>query len=298
MGHVSRGRSGIVQMEPTPFMKQKPRACVVFFGLVKNMPQENANAISSCVIEPLRKAGFEVDAFLHTYNQSIMHNPRNHEYNVPMNQVAAIETLRQTLPCNFLGIQMSEPSEADSDPTFHPIEHYLRISDPWPDNPVMSLQYFFRQLYSLERATSMAEHAMQAGANYELMVHCRPDLKFLDPIDPGSIQGLLSRDASDRVICLPFWHAFGGYNDRFAFGRPKDMLVYGYRKRHIRDYAAHRVPHSETFLKQHLDAHDIKVAPISMRFLRFRADLSAEPIHGLNMSPLPGKWPWPAGAKW
>lgn len=276
----------------------KPRACVVFYGLVKNMPKNNAESIAACVIEPLRKHGFEVDAFLHTYNQSVMHNPRNHEYNVPMDQSKSIYMLMQTLPCNFLGIELSEPEEADLDPTFHPMEHYLRIGDPWPDNPGLSLKYFFRQLYSLERATSMAERAMQAGAQYQLMVHCRPDLKFIDPIDEGSIPRILSSSPSERRICLPFWHAFGGYNDRFAFGRPRDMLVYGYRKRYIRDYASLNVPHSESFLKHHLDAHGIQVDPIGMRFLRFRANLTGEPMKGLFMSPLPGDWHWPPGAKW
>src|SRR3546814_2269135 len=62
-----------------------------------------------------------------------------------------------------------------------------------------------------------------------------------------------------RVIAAPVWHHWGGVNDRLAFGRVDEMIVYGERMEQLADYAQIAAPHAERYLRAYLNGSSIRV---------------------------------------
>ena len=57
------------------------------------------------------------------------------------------------------------------------------------------------------------------------IIYARPDLRYVTPLDVTLLRGL-----SDEQIYTPSWACWqGGYNDRFAAGRPTAAAAFGMR---------------------------------------------------------------------
>ena len=67
--------------------------------------------------------------------------------------------------------------------------------------------------------------ALAALAWYSHIVYARPDLRYVTPLDVTLLRGL-----SDEQLYTPSWACWqGGYNDRFAAGRPAAAAAFGMR---------------------------------------------------------------------
>src|SRR3546814_1478362 len=84
--------------------------------------------------------------------------------------------------------------------------------------------YFLRQQYSLWTVTqAFKEHKDE----YAAAIYLRPDVRFLDKLDVNALSQIVN--GNSRTIATPSWHTWHGVNDRFAMGKPADMVTYGER---------------------------------------------------------------------
>jgi len=248
-------------------MSIRLRVALCFFGLVKDYGLV-ADSVEQFVLSPLRKAGYEYDIYIHTYNQPTVTNPRNGEKSVSINS----SSITKFYPTAI--IRRDDPTTADR---LHPLEYYLRNGDPWPDNPRLSMMNYIRQLYSLHMVTSLW---WPSRSHYAYVVYLRPDVRFTSPL-------MLNPLIRERQIAIPNFHSFTGYNDRFAYGRPLAMKTYGDRLNWVEAFFARYKCslHAESYLKFFLQAHGMEVILIHIHFVRVRAngqeneaDRSVQPV--------------------
>lgn len=84
-----------------------------------------------------------------------------------------------------------------------------------------TVQGILKQFWHLVRVAEFAGGVFGIGREFDLVVRCRPDIKFHsfpDAIDlpPGA------------AVALPWWSRSGGVNDRFAIMRPAAVVGYFY----------------------------------------------------------------------
>ncbi len=92
------------------------------------------------------------------------------------------------------------------------------------------LQPYLQQLFGLQKCYElMSEHINSTGAEYDLVIRCRPDLLFVAPIDSETI-------FDPWYVHVPDFHQFEGCNDRFAIGSVSNMEKYMEQFAHFHDY--------------------------------------------------------------
>lgn len=247
--------------------ERRPKVALCFFGLVKNTTELDIRNYRAAIVEPLQAAGFDVEGFLHTYRMHSFGNKRNREAVTQLRTNESIAMWRTLVP--FRSVQVTDPVVADA--RFCPISKYLQHGDPWPTNPVVSLMYFLRQQYSLWSVTQeLAAHRSEFAA----AIYLRPDVRFLDKLDMRTFQQIVN--SNRRAIATPNWQVWRGVNDRFAFGKTTDMIVYGERMLELDEYVKRSMPHAEEYLRDYLRSKKIETIGISTRFQRVRADGHAE----------------------
>lgn len=231
-----------------PVCAARPTVAVCFFGLTRSLGATIAN-IEQRLLKPLRLVA-DVSVFVHTYNVSFVTNPRSNEANAPNN----VSDLFLLNPSAFEIGNMSQFLETI------PPSYCQQHGDAWNDG-FMSLRNFFCQLNSLEHVT-----AFLAGAVFDFVVFARPDVLFFTPIDVFQLL-----NATDGEIYVPQFHSFGGVNDRFAFGKQKEMIAYGRRLASLTEYCVSKQAHSETFLAWFLGKQQIRARSTPILFGRVRA---------------------------
>lgn len=247
--------------------EQRRKVALCFFGLVKNTTELDMANYESAIIKPLRKAGYDVEGFMHTYKLSMYGNKRNNEAATGLRTAESIEMWRSLIP--FRAVDVTEPDVADR--AFCPMSRFFAHGDPWMDNPVVSVVYFLRQQYSLWRVTrALRKH----DNDFVGAIYLRPDVRFLDELQVDVFDRLVH--TSTRAIAVPVWHSWHGFNDRLAFGKTADMIVYGQRMTKLADYTKNAPPHAERFLHAYLNESGIAVEGLWMRFQRVRTDGSIE----------------------
>jgi hypothetical protein len=235
------------------------RVAVCFFGQVKHYEQVAASQ-KKHVFDILQAANFSFDIFSHTYNQTDFRNPRN-----DVERACKIDptSLQNNLSLPNSNVHYDSPATADQ---LHNIQNLARHGDPWPNNPLLSILYFTRQLYSLKQVTQLWTPATH---KYRFVLYLRPDMLFLSPLDlPQNAPAL-----NAATISTPDWHQYGGLNDRLAYGVPAAMAAYGTRGDSLKSYVdSGKMPHAETFLKHFLQSRGIATVGSRTKFQRVRAD--------------------------
>jgi hypothetical protein len=234
------------------------RVAVCFFGQVKHYEQV-ASSQQKHVFDILRAANLSYDIFVHTYNQTEFKNPRNDVQRAKIDPASLQHIL--SLPNSAVLYDSTEAADQ-----LHKIRDLAKNGDPWPDNPLLSILYFARQLHSLKRVTQLWTPSMH---RYKFVVYLRPDTLFLSPLD-------LARNApalSAKTLATPDWHQYGGLNDRLAYGVPEAMASYGVRGDSLQRFVdSGEMPHAERFLKHYLKSQGIATVGSRTKFQRVRAD--------------------------
>jgi hypothetical protein len=134
-----------------------------------------------------------------------------------------------------------------------------RVGDPWPDSNFKNL----RNQVAVLKLQHMASRRIDDGVDLVLFV--RPDLMPLDVFDIGRYIDI----AADAVV-VPYWHPFGGHNDRVALMPPQLAHRYLGRWQLIPYYlSTGRVLHAERFLRFTLRKHPVEPVMVE-RFNRMR----------------------------
>jgi hypothetical protein len=233
------------------------RVAICFFGLVKDLKHTQAS-LTEHIFQPLKAQGYTCEIFAHTYEIERYSNSRNSEANLPI-KPRSIEGLRSS--DRKTTVVYDKPEEVDK---LYPLDSYLRNGDPWPDNPRQSLKYFLRQIHSLDRVTALWK---KRASEFDLAVYLRPDTSFYNHLT-------LIPNLTLTQIVTPGFHLWGGYNDRFAYGRPGTMIKYGERGRFLNQYmtSTKQKPHAETYLKWYCTNQGLQNSLSPIRFTRIRAN--------------------------
>ena len=172
------------------------KVAICFYGICRSL-QYTMPSITRHILNILKKRNIDYRIFCHTYNISNINNSRSGEADVY--QIDSQEVFDQEFSDKFLEIK--------------------KYGDAWNTNFENTLN-LIRQLNSLKIVTKLWQ---DDDNEYNACLYLRPDLEYLDPININIIEQLIS-----KTIYTPSWHQYP-LNDRFAYGTPEAMAVYGNR---------------------------------------------------------------------
>jgi hypothetical protein len=239
---------------------------ICFFGQVKNISNREVDAFIENILRPLAEVYLEIDVYLHTYNMRKFTNPRNNEdgafidvsksIQLLMSEISSLSSSAAIICIRQEQIEISHLQDADM--SFQDLRYYLNRGDPW-NNQGVSMLYFLRQLYSLDRVTRLwekVEEEAEKGQHYDAVIYTRPDLLFFDRLPSlapswlfdGECKGdgtdgfysdtTLLATLEENTIYTAGFDQYQGLNDRFAMGSPSVMKIYGHRLHLIDHYFA------------------------------------------------------------
>lgn len=179
-----------------------PSRCFIgFFGITRSL-RHTAGAVHTNFYEPLRQVGITTLRAGHFNLPETIDNPRSGERNVATDRAESV-----LLDLDLCWI---EPQARAS------IAVELDVARDFPDtigDQYRSMENLCHQLRSLDRLWSLLR---LLGVNEnDLVLLLRPDLLYLDPLDPAVHLGPLLDGRAELIV--PVWQGWGGLNDRFAF---------------------------------------------------------------------------------
>jgi hypothetical protein len=235
-----------------------PRVALVFWGMTRAL-NYTIGSIEKHIFLPLEAANVTWDVYMHTYRmRGNYSNTRNGVLNIQLNY-----TEYQLLKPTVYRIDSQDRVDA----WLH-WRDYSHKGDPW-DNDFLSLRNSLRALYSQMVATLLVA---ASGKHYNAVVLLRPDVLFLNDLN-----ATLLTHVQANTAYLPDFGQYGGLNDRFAFGTPDAMYIYGTRYMHALQYSTSHQLHSESYVRDYLQYSKLSAVEVPIRFLRFRATGKADP---------------------
>jgi hypothetical protein len=240
------------------------RYALCFFGLTRSL-HYTRHSIVARVFEKILEDDAEYDIYLHTYNQNSISNVRSGEKNETLNP----NEWKLLSPKRFA---LDDPIPFEDSVITPLMPSLLRRGDPWKEPPPHnSLRNVIKQLHSLHRVTKLWSEE-KPNDYYDLVFYLRPDVWFFNDLNLTDVHEALQRRDREAVIYVPNFHSWGGVNDRFAFGRPEVMKLYGSRYLQVMNYTEFHPLHAETFLMHVLDGHNVTVKTTDILFERVRSN--------------------------
>jgi hypothetical protein len=204
------------------------RVALAFFGINRSL-RLTIESLQVQLFARLHAECVPFDVYLHTYTDALVDNPRAHENNVSL--PGAAEMIELLKPIRHA---LSTAAEAD---LAMPIARFTARGLAYP---AVTTRNLLRQYYSLSHVTALWA---ERRSEYVAVAYVRPDLMLVRPLD---VVAMLSSQRHEVVV--PYWHAWGGLNDRLAFGHPDAMLVWGARGEHAAEFARTWPLHAERLL--------------------------------------------------
>lgn len=210
-------------------------------------------SVESGLLAPLRNHQAECDIHLAlSFSRERVENPRSGEsgfaeHRVPTEVEATSTSLtEQSLIDEAIALELTAAQ---------------RQGNAWPDDPSgVALLNALRFLFVIKELSLKIRRR-----NYDLVVFIRPDLELMEAIDVVAY-GI----EFPRSVCVPSWHSFGGFNDRFAIGDAISMNVYLSRWDQLRSWLLKgETFHSERYLASALKGLEVNPV-ISQKLVRVR----------------------------
>jgi hypothetical protein len=237
--------------------KYSGRCFVGFFGLTRSVKQ-TAESIRGGFYAPLAAAGITARRAGHFNLPEAIDNPRSDE--------SAVIPDRNESALLDLELCWVEPQDDLAIAT--QVEMGRAFPDAFGDH-YRSLANLCHQLHSLRRLWSLLE--LLGIDDDDLVLLLRPDLLYLDALDPASQLQPLIDGLVDLIV--PAWQSWGGLNDRFAFCTGRAARVYANR---IEWFAEGCVSlgtmHGESFLGFLARYQHLHVGLTNLRAVRMRAN--------------------------
>ena len=235
------------------------RVAVVVYGLPRSLSW-TVESIHRSVLRPLRAVGFEVNVYAHAYHHvNLYTNQRSQERNVRVNNSEWLLLGADEITIDIVDVIRDKLS---------PLRRRLEAGgDSWGDR-FQSLDRSLLALYSMKQATVLAQTSSKVS-KYAVLL--RADLHYVDDIDVNAL-------TSPNTLTIPAWQWWGGYNDRFAFGKTQAIFALGSRLDYVEMFrsATDSAYNSETFLKwfiiNRLRHNNITLWCTTQRAIRVRAD--------------------------
>ena len=236
--------------------RRRLRVALAYFGLTRSL-RHTAASIACNIEAPLAESGAEVRRVGHFHRPAVIDNPRSGERGVVPDS--------DDTPLLGLDAVTTEPQDA------------ALVTADWEicrngrdvfDDGYRSLQNLCFQLRSLRQVWRLASPGLQPG---DWVLFLRPDLRYLDRIDFGSVAHALERDGC--ALAVPRWQNWGGLNDRFALCRADVAEAYAGRAEHLGAMIdCFGAVHPESLLAYAVNAAGLRPGFLDTRAVRIRAD--------------------------
>jgi hypothetical protein len=243
----------------------KVKVALCFFGLTRSLKFTLAS-IQKYLFEPLKNHGIRYDTFLHTYKMKKPYsNPRAGEKDL----ILDADEYKLLEPTYHM-IESKESVSKKLD-----LEKYRTHGNPWGKErsaipgDFSTLDNHILYLWSLKQLTTMWSET-KAKSRYSHIIYCRPDVLYQVPLDISWFS--FSPDSKKQKILIPNFGLCGDVNDRFALGRPEQMLLYGNRFDDALAYSKKKPLASEEYLIATMRRHRIKYEHVNFYFIRVRAN--------------------------
>jgi len=195
------------------------KIAICFFGIIRSL-EYVIDSIQDNIFDVLKKKGYEYDVYMHTYRSK----------NLP----PIDDTYLKLGPKEII---IDDQDKFDEDIKDEPI--ITECCNKW----FKAQQNYTRAVNSIQKVTTMWENS---GIYYDAVMLIRPDCMYLNPINTRLIDRLMH---NNKIIFVPRFHCFRGYNDRFALGSPITMKYFGKQLDGIRNYNCKEKIVAETFIK-------------------------------------------------
>lgn len=254
----------------------KVRVAICFFGLTRSL-QYTLPSIQKYLFEPLKNHGIKYDTYLHTYKiKEPYTNPRAGENHIILD-ADEYKLLEPTY-------HMVENKKTIS--TYIGLEKYRTKGDPWGKEKsaipgdFTSLDNHILFLWSQKQLTEMWQ---KNKGRYSHIIFCRPDVLYQVPLNVEWFS------FTSNKICIPNFGLSDDMNDRFALGRPEQMIPYGLRFNEALRYSKHKPLASEEFLIATMKKHRITYEHIHFYFIRVRASMKKNSMDIMQIKSLTRK---------
>ena len=241
----------------------KVKLAICFFGLTRSL-KFTLGSIQKYLFDPLKNHGIKYDIFVHTYKMNGSYsNPRAGEKDVILdaNEYKLLEPMYHII----------ENKETVSKKL--QLEKYRTHGNPWGNEKeaipgdFSTLDNHILYLWSLKQLTTMWSKANNKNNyKYSHIIYCRPDVLYHVPLDISWFS------FTSNKICIPNFALCGDITDRFALGRPHQMLPYGNRFDDALAYSKKHSLASEAYLIATMRRHKIKYEHVNFYFIRIRAN--------------------------
>jgi len=224
--------------------------CICFFGLLRQL-NFTVTSIEENLFGVLSSNDIRFTTYMHTFRlRGPLHNPRSLDFNTTVDVDFARLAPKMVI--------IEDQDEFDKGANF---EQYTHHGDPYDDD-FRSHRNQIREGRSLEQVTRLWLHD---DSNCSHVMYYRPDMLLASPFDVSEL--LQVRHMSWFTGA---YHEYGGLNDRFAFGDPEGMKIWGTRIRHARRYSEKFLLKAEPFVKYVAGLANIRLQHTKLCSLRYR----------------------------
>jgi hypothetical protein len=189
-------------------VNERSQIGICFYGLTKTL-KHNYESIKLNVIDHFKK-DYNIKIYLHTYNLKEITNTRNGENKAPIS------------PSEWMMLNPDKyiiENQDDFDKLQNWESIFLGKKDTFENNYV-SFKNIIRQSNSLEKVTNLWEND---SIKFKALIYVRPDTEIPFSINLDDIANIKDNELYLNTRISPY------PNDRFAYGGPKAMSVYGHR---------------------------------------------------------------------
>jgi len=245
---------------------------LAFWGITRSLKFSIAS-IQKNILNVLKNNNIDYDIFMHTYNLNGYANIRTNEFlqNVDNDEY-------KLLNANYIRIDSQDEIKSKIN-----LKMYRTHKDPW-NTSYNSVDNFILAQYSKSQLVEMIKESNQT---YDYIIYLRPDVLYLNELSIGFI-----KLASNNCICIPDFHLFGNFNDRFAITNMNTYHLYGDVFRYLLSISKTQPLHSETVLGKLMNKHKLIIKRIPFRFRRIRCDGKIAPsdksVTPINLQPKKG----------
>jgi hypothetical protein len=234
------------------------RCLVSFYGLNRSL-RWTAASIRKKILKPLREADTNLRCVAHFNEPATIHSDHSAEFNLPVT--------RRGLASLPLDAILFENQHQDRLP-----RSVVDTIEGLPAGPRLepraTMINLLSQLYSLRQVWRLAALTQD---KYDVYIFLRPDLEYLDRIEPATLFGQILSDGADLIT--PSWHQWGGLNDRFAFCSSRGAEAYALRLDQVERFCAeHGHLNAEELLASVANWAGLKLRYTNIRAMRIRAD--------------------------
>lgn len=263
----------------------KHRVAIAFYGLSRSL-KNTLPSFEQHVFKVLDNSSISYDVFWSGVHASFVNNKRSGEEGLQIDSCDF--SLMRPCVLSLTSQSLFAPKE---------LQLYKQARNGTTQNGVYddaSIRNLLTAFYSMRVLASMiSQHATIRNITYDAVVVLRPDTAVVVDIDlPDHIDEIKreelkyvtadgGREGYSQAIWIPDYQAWGGYNDRAAYGSARVISQYLMRGLPFRDNVGvgnASFYNSEVYLKAYLTAHNITVHPSTLRVVRVRVNGVVAPL--------------------